>query len=72
MPVLEKTLLLSLCMQYHDVSCLCILVGREESIGRKYKGITMVQWDNHLQNSSFVNHRSKPSFSVISEALYLA
>ena len=32
----------------------------------------MVQWDNHLQNSSFVNHRSKPSFSVISEALYLA
>ena len=33
-----------------DVCCLCILVGREESIGMKYKGITIAHWDNHLQN----------------------
>ena len=38
-----------------DVTCLRILVGREESIGRKYKGITMAQWDNRLQNNIFVN-----------------
>ena len=38
-----------------DVSCLCILVGREKSIGRKYKIITIAQLDNRLQNSSFVN-----------------
>ena len=31
------------------------LVGREESIERKYKEITMVQWDNRLQNGIFVN-----------------
>ena len=31
------------------------LVGREESIGREYKGITIAQWDNRLQNGIFVN-----------------
>ena len=31
------------------------LVGREESIERKYIGITMAQWDNRLQNGIFVN-----------------
>ena len=38
-----------------DVCCLRILVGREESNGRKYKGITIVQLDNRLQNAIFVN-----------------
>ena len=31
------------------------LVGREESIEREYKGITMAQWDNCLQNGIFVD-----------------
>ena len=39
----------------HDVSCLRISVDREENIGRKYKGVTMAQWGNLLQNSSFIN-----------------
>ena len=39
----------------------------EKSIGRKYKGITMAQWDNRLQNSSF--GCGKPLFSVIFKAL---
>ena len=38
-----------------DISCLQILVGREESNGRKYKGITIVHRDNRLQNAIFVN-----------------
>ena len=42
---------LSPCMECHrDVTCLSILMGREESIERKYKGITIAQWDNRLQN----------------------
>ena len=33
---------LSPCMECHrDITCLGMLVGREESIGRKYKEITM-------------------------------
>ena len=50
-------IVLSLCMECRlDVTCLRILVGREESIGRKYKGITMAQWDNRLQNNNiFIN-----------------
>ena len=44
---------LSPCMECrHDITCLGMLV---ESIGRKYKGITMAQWDNRLQNNIFVN-----------------
>ena len=39
----------------HDVCCLQILVGREESIGTKYKEITIAHRDNRLQNDSFVN-----------------
>ena len=38
-----------------DVCYLCILVGREESNGTKYKGITIAHWDNRLQNAIFVN-----------------
>ena len=38
-----------------DVCCLRILVGREESIAMKYKGITIAHWDNRLQNAIFVN-----------------
>ena len=53
-----------------DVCCLHILVGREESIGTKYKGITIAQWDNRLQNGSFVNQRCKLLFSIILEALH--
>ena len=49
---------LSPCMECHrdghDVTCLRILVCREECTGRKYKGITMAQWDNRLQNNIFV------------------
>ena len=32
-----------------------VIVAREESIGRKYKGIIIAQWDNRLQNGRFVN-----------------
>ena len=48
-------------------------MGREESIGRKYKGITIAQWDNRLQNGSFVNriHR-KLLLSAFLEALHPA
>ena len=38
-----------------NVSCLRILVGREESNGRKYKGITIAHRDNRLQNAIFVS-----------------
>ena len=55
---------------FRDVCCLRILVGREESIGTKYKGITIAQWDNRLQNGSFVNWTQL--VSVILEALHPA
>ena len=38
-----------------DASCLRIPIDREESNGRKHKGITMAQWKNSLRNNSFVN-----------------
>ena len=56
----------------HGVSCLRISVDRKESIGRKYKGVTMAQWDNHLQNIIFLIRHDKPLFRVIFEALHLA
>ena len=48
-------------------------MGREESIGRKYKGVTIAQWDDRLQNGSFVNriHR-KLLLSAFLEALHPA
>ena len=52
----DNALLLTPCMKCcHDVSCLCILVDKEENIEWKDKGITMVLYENHLQISSFVN-----------------
>ena len=42
-----------------DVSCLRMSVDREESIARKNKGITLVQWDNCLQNSSNIKNQKK-------------
>ena len=36
------------------------------------KGITMVQWVNHLWNNIFVNPPSSPLSCEISEALHLA
>ena len=52
-----------------DVYCLRMLVGREESIGMKYRGTTIVQWDNRLQNGIGC---SKLLFSVILKALHPA
>ena len=49
------------------LSCLCISVDGEERIRRKYKGITIGQWDNRLQDSSFVNWTR---LSVIFKALH--
>ena len=44
------------CMEcWCDVSYLRTSVDRKERIGRKYKRITMAQWDNHHQNRSLVN-----------------
>ena len=43
------------CCRGATCNCLHISLNREESIGRKYKGTTMAHWDDHLQNSSFMN-----------------
>ena len=50
---LELILLTLKCWDY--TSCLHILIDKEESIERKDKGITKVQLENCLQNSSFIN-----------------
>ena len=50
----------------HGVTCWSISMDIEESIVRKYKGVTMVQWDNCFQNNSFVNWTRK---AIIFETL---